>query len=307
LLKLPGILAIAVAAAARLAIAAQTNAPDAWITNQVVYPPWAAGIAPTRAPFAGLHAEGVAGRLKIVWPAGAAVDAATLCFSADDPGHWPARDWRSQPMELRGGAFRAVVPLDSANVPVAYCVAATATGSTNVSPMRLCRPRLLEVTEPSRYFWPFIEGFEQGLEGWQSVTRGARIGTAPEARNGRAALRVVIPGDGRRAAVATTRVRGWFVQEHGATGFAFWARTRHGRGEVRVTLRANAHTPDQSAATPVNGMALGTNWQRVAVSFSAFPKFPSESLDWIEFEFAGPASTEFQLDDLYLLGRWRFE
>ncbi len=294
-------------ATVRLAFAAQTNAPDAWITNQVIYPAPAGGITPARAPFAELHAEGVAGRLKIVWPTSANVDSVTLSFSADDPGHWPARDWRHLPMDRRGNALQAVVPLDSVDVPVAYCVTATSAGSTNVSPMRLCRPRLLEVTEPSRYFWPFIEGFEQGIEGWQLVTRGGRLEASPEARNGKAALRVVIPKGGRRAAVGTTRVRGWSIQEHGATGIAFWAAARRGRGEVRVTMRANAHTPDQVAVTQTNTTALGTNWQRVAILFSAFPEFPRESLDWIEFEVTGPASAEVLLDDLHLLGRWRFD
>ncbi len=293
--------------AVRCAAAALPQAPDAWMTNEIVFPTQANGAAVNRNPFPNLHAEVIAGSLRILWPTTASDASALLVFSADDPGHSHARDWRTLRMERRGTAWQATVPLDSVEIPVAYCVVAAADGITNVSPMRLCRPRALGAEEPSRFFWPFLEGFEQGLEGWSVLTEGSQMGISSTVKNGKASLRVAMPAKGRSVTVATTRLRGWFTQEHGATGVAFWARTVAGAGSVRCALRANAFTTNEIAAAQQDVTALGTNWQRVALKFSDFPQFRREQLDLITLEFGGAAGAEFLLDDVHLLGRWRFE
>jgi phytoene/squalene synthetase len=78
-----------------------TNSPTAeiWATNAVQFPIGTATNSIRRGEFDNLHVEAVARKLKVVWPKGDLPESAkvTLIASADDFGHWPARDWRTFP------------------------------------------------------------------------------------------------------------------------------------------------------------------------------------------------------------------
>jgi hypothetical protein len=289
------------------AFAAQTNLADQWVQGEVIFP-HSNGKGTTNG-FSSLHAEAVSGDLQIVWtpPTAASNDEVRVIFSADAPGHWPARDWRSLPMPRYGGVCKASVPVESVMVPLVYFIEARTGNATNVSAMRSVLPREAGIEQPKKIFWPFLDGFEQGIESWRALADGAVMSVSTEAKNGKAALSIRIATARRSATVGTTRLRGWFAQEHQARGFGFWARTKQGTGEVRCSLVANAFTTNQVIAAQERATKLTAMWKRVEVPFNDFTQFPLGELDLVTFEFTGTSSTEFLLDDLFLAGRWRFE
>ena len=262
--------------------------------------------------FQNLRAEAIGGKLRIFWtPERLSANASVkLLASADAPGHWPARDWRSRPMTLRGPHWEASLPVDDVDVPMIYFAVATEAGKTNVSPLRICQPRIAGLEEPTRVFWPFVEGFEEGAESWRLLSAPsstASLKTAPTAKNGLAALLVTVPESKRSVTVATTRVRGWQLQKQHATGLQLWLRTRSGKGRARFTLLAQAFTPEQVVAVSPREVTLTTQWQKVDVLFSDFPKLPVGAVDLFTIEFMGGGAQEFLVDELQLLGPWKLD
>jgi hypothetical protein len=285
---------------------AQTNA-DAWYTNAIPLP--VSGIT-TMPLFESLRADVVSGQLQITWNAAkTSVDnAAAVIFASADPiGHWPARDWRSHRMHRHGTVWQANIPVETLDVPVAYFAVFRSEGATNISPTRICRPRRLGLEQPSKLHWPFVEGFEQGLESWRNIAGTDSLKTTETAKNGRNALSLRIARDKHSASVGTTRLRGWSIEERGAIGIAFWARTRSGTGHVRVTLLANAFTTNQLTSAQTTTFRLTSTWNRHQVPFADHPASLIGDLDLVVFECVGAPETEFLIDDLYLLGRWRFD
>ena len=293
-------------------LAAETKSPpEIWLTNAVEYPLAASAGPIEKRRFDNLRAEFLAGTVKIIWES-APRDAATravLHLSVDEPGHWPARDWRSYPMEQRGLGWETAVPVDSLDAPLVYFIQATTEARTNLSPMRLCRPRLLGLEKPTRVFWPFLEGFEEGLESWRWLAGGPANGqlqTSRTAKNGKAALAVTITQGKNSATVGTTRVRGWHLLEHGATGISLWIRTREGTGRIRLTILANAFTTNQVAITD-EGAKVSAHWEKLDVPFRRFPNLPLSEVDFLAFELLGDSGCEFLMDDVQMLGRWKLE
>lgn len=290
------------------ALGATPVAPgDGWLeaAATVHWPLPASGTETNR--FAALHAEVVSGQLQIVWPDERAPrpgGSVRVEYSADSPGHWPARDWQSVPMSRFGDVWKSAVPLDSVDVPLVYFVVETAGPVTNVSPARLALPRQLGLEHPSKFFWPFLEGFELGTRSWRSLD-GQRIELSPLAKSGKSSLRVLLREGRTVASVGTTRLRGWFAQEHQSAGISVWAKTSGGSGQMRCSLMANAFTTNQVLVAQTNTTTVTSNWRRVNVPFTAFPALPLGDLDFVAFEFSGPAGTEFVLDDLTLLDRWQ--
>jgi len=292
------------------AVAAQTNVADQWLQSGAVYPPIGSNSVASTNQFATFHAEAVSGQLQITWvpePDFGSPTHVLVVSSADAPGHWPVRDWRVHSLQPHGQSWQVNVPTDSADAPIIYFALAQSGGATQVSPMRVCRPRALGIEQPSRYFWPFLEGFEQGLGSWRNLSGGGELRISDMAKNGRAALALSVPANHHSASAGTTRLRGWFVQEHGASGFAFWARTASGTGEIRCSLLANAFIDRQAIAAQTNATAVNPHWRRIEVPFSAFARFPLGDLDFVTIEFTAEAGSELLVDDLYLLGRWRFD
>jgi hypothetical protein len=231
-----------------------------------------------------------------------------MVFASTDPvGHWPARDWRSHRMHLHGSVWQANVPVETLDTPLAYFAVMHSANETNISPVRICRPRRVGLEEPSKLNWPFVEGFEQGLESWRGIPGMDALTTSTTAKNGRNALAMTVPHGKRSVSVGTTRLRGWSIEERGATGMAFWARTRSGTGNLRVTLLANAYTTNQVTSAQTNTFSLTPSWKRIQLPFVEYPMPLLGDLDLVVFEWIGTVGTEFLLDDLYLLGRWRFE
>ena len=283
---------------------------DAWVTNFVQFPAGIATNAIRLADFESLHAEALAGALRILWQSSNATTSVTVVASADELGHWPARDWRRYPMSAHRDRWEASIPVDNPDVPVVYLLETKSAGSTNVSLMRICQPRRAGLEEPSRVFWPFLDGFEEGIEGWRLVGEDAALPalqTDSLSKNGLAALRVTLPANKRSATVATTRVRGWQVLQQTASGVRFWLRTKQGTAKARFTLLADAYTTSQVVSVCGTEPELTERWQRVDLAFSMFPKVPLANVDLLTVEFIGQGPLEFLVDDLQLLGRWRME
>ena len=142
---------------ATLAIAREPLAgADRWLTNAAVFPEDFANVPLSTNHFATLRAEVVADTLQVKCEAGGGLIDLRLVASADAPGHWPARDWRTRPMKLRGAAWVAELPVDSLDVPQIYFVVAREKEKLVASPMRLAEPRALGLEQPTRLFWAFV-------------------------------------------------------------------------------------------------------------------------------------------------------
>ncbi|MBI5773530.1 MAG: hypothetical protein HZA89_07280 [Verrucomicrobia bacterium] len=300
-------------AVSALPAAAQSpkKVPDQWLAGPAQFP---AGIATNwlRAEtFASLHAESLIGQVKIYLTTAIPTNATvTLYSSADEAGHWPARDWRSFPMSRRGGSWEATLPVDNVDVPLIYFTLAAAPGATNLSPMRRCLPRALGLEVPSRAFTPFLEGFEETLEGWRRVKIAdgdALLQTDSLARHGRKSLRVQISPGQRSVTVATTCPRGWQIGQHGCSGLSLWLRTRAGSGQARFTLLANAATAKQVISPSTVTAELTAQWQKMELPFSTFPRLPLADVDLFTIEFVGAGGAEFLVDDLQYVSRQRLE
>jgi hypothetical protein len=284
--------------------AASAPKGDEWLINAPALPGEFAGTPVDTNLFATLRTEAIAGRLRITWDSAAEIAEARIILSADEPGHWPARDWKTFALKRRGTSWQAEVPVDSLDVPLVYFVISSNRAQTAASPMRIARPGMLGLEQPTRIFWPFVEGFEQGTEGWRTV-QGGTLRTDEDAKHGGAALRIQIPPNERSVTLLTTRVRGWFLQEHRATGVALWLKTRRGTGTAAFELLADAFTTNQVLARRSKTIRVPSQWTKVKLPFTSFPKFPIGELDLIAIELTGVQGTEFLLDDVELIGPWR--
>jgi hypothetical protein len=277
---------------------------DAWLTNappSLPAPQTTTGIDTNR--FVNVKAEAVAGKLLLRWETAEQFAEARIIASADAPGHWPARDWRTFLMRRIPGGWLTEVPVDSLDVPIIYFVVDGANGKTAASPMRIVFPRALGLEEPTRLFWPFIEGFEQGTEGWRAVD-GPAVRRDAEAKSGRASLAMQVPSGRRSTTLVTTRFRGWFLEEHGATGIALWLRMKTGTGTARFALSANAFSTNQLIARRTETVRVTEKWTRALLPFSTFPKLALGDVDLFSVELTAAPGAEFLIDDVRLAGRW---
>jgi hypothetical protein len=282
---------------------AAEQATDHWLTNSGALPEKFSRATVRSNEFATLHGEVAAEALQVKCAAIDALSEPRLIVSADAPGHWPARDWRSITMRRAGPNWLAEIPVDSLDVPQIYFVAAKLREALVVSPMRIAQPRALGLERPTHFFWAFLEGFEQDLDSWR--VSGAEPRTEATSRSGRSSLALRVPPGQRSVNVQTTRLRGWAIEENRADGVGLWLRTRGGNGVATFTLFANAFTTNQMIARRSETLQVTTNWSRARLTFQSFPKVSLGELDLFSIDFVAEPGTELLIDDLYLLGRWR--
>jgi hypothetical protein len=249
-------------------------------------------------------------RLRVEWNGAtnlvaASTDSAVprVLVSTDAPGHWPVRDWRSWPMTGRPGAWEARIPLVSAATPVVYFVEASGAGVTNASSMRWFRPRLAGVTEPTLPFTGHLEGFEQGLAGWEwggSGDGSPWMTVSSQAWSGRGALRMEVPSGRASATVGTVRVRGWMLAEHAPRQVVVVARTERGAGRIRMALHGDARSPQLAVFPAKSEFEVGTRWRRVEVPLDSFVNLRPSSVDWLTIQFLAESGRAVLLDDLEL-------
>src|SRR6266496_177368 len=155
-----------------VAFAQPTSPGDQWLTNAWPHPLASPETLVQSNLFSSLQAEVIGGKLKILWTAGGAspTGSVTVHASAAEPAHWPTRDWRTYPMTRPGLRWQATLPVEDLEVPMVYFVSATEGRLTNFSPLRVVVPAAAGLEEPTRVFWPFLEGFEESAESWRLLS-----------------------------------------------------------------------------------------------------------------------------------------
>jgi hypothetical protein len=312
---------------ARLSGAAEADAgADRWLEGKTVYPADANLTPPDASLFEFLHVEFIAGQLKVIWKTDREIENATvnLRASADEVGHWPARDWQTFPMTRRGRDWECVLPVDNVDVPLLYfarlerlphagetSIVSGRETNTVVSPMRWCRPRGMGAEEPTRIFWPFLDGFEEGnLASWQVISEEngpGLLSIRTQAKTGHGVLEVRVPPKKRSLTLATTRVRGWQIQQERASGLRLWLRAGAGVAKARFTLFSHARDTNQVISPCARLIALTDAWQRIDLPFSDFPGLSLGDVDLLTIEFIADGPRSFFVDDLQFLGPWRLE
>jgi len=258
--------------------------------------------------FATLRAEAVAGKIQVTWAPDSSrgPTQVVLHASADAPGHWPARDWRSLSMNLRGTTWSAFLAVEDVEEPILYFVRSVSAGAITISPMRILLPQEAGLEEPTRPFWPFLEGFEEGFESWRLLSDNevSLLGTSTSAKSGRAALMVRMPSGRRSLTLVTTRVRGWLAEQKRASGICLWLRTAEGAGRARFSVLAHAFTTNEVSRVWPADAELSERWRRVDLYFDQLPSFPLRAMDVFSIEFIADGTREFLVDDVQLLGPW---
>jgi hypothetical protein len=281
--------------------------PDAWLTN-ASYPGFVVTNRVAETGSGNLSAEALVGKLRVYWapPEAVEVKEARLWMSADVPGVWLARDWQMLPLEKKGQRWEGVMPVENPDVPVAYFVEVVAP-KPMITAQRICHPRVAGLEEPSRIFWPFREGFEEDLWSWRLVTDEPKftpVETATVVKSGKASLKLALASDKHSVTVATTKVRGWQLDQNFANGIRVWVKLAQGTAKLRCTLLAHAFTPKQVISVYPDDFTLTTDWQPVDLKLSGFPKLVIGEVDLMTLELIGNGPIEAYVDNVQFLGRW---
>lgn len=293
---------------------------DGWATEVVVPPEFGTPLGTSG--FGTLSAVAADRYMVVRWMPSRALSSAPgspgIQASTDTPGKRILRDWRSWPMtRAAGGAFEARIPVASIDVPTAYFLTrfpGVPEGNRGVPEVTAARefwPRVAGMTEPTEPFRGFVEGFEEGLRGWELVSvrdagdAGRGLVASTNALSGSRALRLEIPPGRGSVTVGTVRVRGWMLTEHRVEAIRIAARTESGEGRLGVALHSRARTgADALAVHPARGeFRVLPTWQRLEIPIEAFVGLRPYWVDWLTFQFFGESGTSLVLDDLELVLR----
>lgn len=238
---------------------------------------------------------------------------AEVLVSTGRPGHWPSRDWRRWKMELTASGWRAVVPVETVDEPLAYFVRHTSSGETHVSPVRLFRVPGSELVAPTFVFTGFLDGFEEGITGWEPVAAGlpdTAVTRSSQALTGRGALRLEVPPGRASVTVGTVRIQGWMLLEHNPVAVRFAARMEEqagrkdgGVGRVNCALHGQARTPDVAIYPTLGEFTIGKEWRRLEVPVEAFTGLRPGTVDWFTIQFRADSGRALLVDDLELVLR----
>ena len=81
-----------------------------------------------------------------------------------------------------------------------------------------------------------------------------------------------------------------------------WIKAPAAVSKARLSLRANAFSPQETVFENRIWVSLRPGWQKLECSFSSFPKLEVLEVDWLDLEISGPGEASFQIDDLHLTG-----
>jgi hypothetical protein len=286
------------------AAATNSTSGDDWFKAPHQWPEHVHVSAASMTEFDRLTAEVIAGRLKVTWiPRTLDTNQSVkLHASADEPGHWPARDWRILDLTPREEHWETKVPVEDVDVPLLYFLQVQTGDRTNTSPLRLALPRSLGMEDPTRIFWPFIEGFEGSRHAWRLTTASQiPLRVSSESVSGACALRVPVGGGPKPTQLGTTRLRSWQAMRPDVSGFSVWLRTLKGQAEASFCLTGDAFTPQAVRHVSETKATVTNGWQQVIVPFSSFPRLNLDRLDWLSFEFTASEPCEVLVDDLEYL------
>ncbi|MBL9137272.1 MAG: hypothetical protein JNK85_15475 [Verrucomicrobiales bacterium] len=267
---------------------------------------WPSSDDAARGPFAELRAEIDGLRVKVNWPRTneVAVASATMVYSVDSPGHWAVRDWRSAAMQRAPGGWTATLPIPCVTIPVVYYLRHTADGITRLSPARVFRPDQAGMEEANPPFTGFLDGFEQGLEGWTGGTGREPEGTLTYSTNafsGSGALRLQIPQQRSSVAAATVRLRGWMLWEFSPTTLRFAARAPRGSGTLRCSLVSKARTPEIQVHADRREHQVHGSWTRIEIPIAEFAGLRLRDVDWMTIQFFDEPGADLLVDDVELV------
>ena len=250
------------------------------------------------------------GRLQITWELGALPGtnegSPRVIASTDAPGHWAVRDWRAWPMTAVEGGWEARLPLLSASVPVVYFVEDAGSRETRQSSMRCFWPQRAGVLEPTLAFRGFLEGFEQGLVGWEwggSGDGGAWMTVSTNAWAGRGALRLEVPTGRGSATVGTVRVRGWMLDEFQPKAISMAVRMESGEGRLRLALHGHARTEALAVYPALDPISVSAEWQRVEVPLKQFVHLRNALVDWMTLQLLADSGRAVLVDEVELVLR----
>ncbi|MBC8002414.1 MAG: hypothetical protein H7X97_07485 [Opitutaceae bacterium] len=278
---------------------------DGWISNRVKFPGFVPGNSIRFTGFEQVHAEVLAGRLRVVWP-GAPTNliSATVWASADLPGHWLARDWRRFDMRFSGTDADVLVPVEDLELPLVYFIQAMGPTATNASLMRSVLPDIAGLELPTRVFWSYLDGFEEKADGWRIVspTNGV-LTTTGLARTGHHALAVTCPEGATTVSIGTTRARGRHFLRREVEGVSVWVRTVNGDGHARFSVVANAFSTNETRAVFPTNFPISATWKKVELLKSGLGRLALTDVDFILIELHSTQPAEFLVDDFELISR----
>lgn len=289
--------------------------PDRWLTNapSVAYPEALRALPGVPAADVGELAGGAARRgFQVLWTG--AVAAATsnavprLHLSWGESDVWTARDWRSQAMQRdsTGSGWRAWVPVPSVELTAAYAVVFGAAGSEAITPLREFDPRAAGLGEATFPFRGLVEGFEEGIDGWEIASGGARTNSltwSTQALTGQHALRLEVPPGKGSVTVGTVRLRGWMLREYDAVALRIALRTEAGEGRVAVALHSHARRPDLATHPAPGELPLENRWVRLEIPLTAFVQLRAAAVDGLTIQFLAEPGRALLLDDVELVLR----
>jgi hypothetical protein len=255
-----------------------------------------------------LSAVPAGGWLQVTWqPETSPRGTVVVVASTGRIGPGVLRDWREYPMTRTGPVWVARLPLASGREPLVYAVREWGPDRTlwrGTAP-RIFHPLRSGDVEPTFPFTGFLEGFEEGWEGWERADgrpSESVLSRSDDAWSGRRALRVEVPVGRGSITVGTVRVQGWMLWEHDLVSIRMMVRTEGGEGRLRVALHSRARTPDL-AVHPAPEVVVGPEWRRLEWALETFVGLKRREVDWMTLHFLAEEGVVLLLDDVELVPR----
>jgi hypothetical protein len=252
--------------------------------------------------FTNLHVEVLNSRLHMfcVLPS-TNVKSFTIHYSLGTEGHWFARDWRSFPASLKGQTWDCIIPVETLDLPFLYLARVEWLDRTTSSPLHQIDPDELGMKSPTQPFWGFIEGFEQGLEGWfpTGAENPMKVVGSP-VKTGKSALQITIPSKRNSASIITSRIRGAQITMTGSIGITLEARS-NSKARLRFTVFEKRGEPDQRLLQFPTEIEIDKNWKKIELPLASLPDRHLVDLDTFGIEAIGEPLTQVFLDDLNLV------
>lgn len=285
---------------------AADDPPDAWASGE-----WSARTPtvgePDGAAYVRLSGRSAGRHLEIRWEPDEVliIDQATAWVSTDASDAHTVRDWRTFPMQRAGGAWIARIALRSIEVPTVYFVQSQQDGRSTASPPRIFRPRAAGWEGPTYPFGGYLDGFEEGTEGWELVAGGGahQLTLSTNALSGRGALSLQVPSGRGSVTVGSARLRGWMLTEHRPRAVRLAVRTEFGTGRVHLSLHSRARTPDLGVHPAAWGAVVDDHWRRIEIPLGDFASLRAAQVDWMTLQFFADSGTTLLVDDVELVMR----
>jgi len=251
-----------------------------------------------------LVVEPIIGKLKVVWRPKAGLKAirdAEFWYSLGPPGRWKGRHWEKVPLKKRGIGMETWLPVDSIEVPLLCLVKVTLAGGEKVLPMEEFIPGALGLEAPTRAFWPFLEGFEEGGGRWR-VSGSGRAAVVAGGHSGKHSLGLSLHPDRSQETVSTSLIQGWHFDFQNAEGLRIWARSKEAGVKVRLLLETEAQ--EVTLIPHPSELDATSSWTALDFDLLGVKNLVLGDIVRVHFAVVAPPGGTVQFDDLQLLGKW---